>query len=176
MSPRRLSILAAVLVALGGAVAIANPASLRFQPLAQTPATSPSPTGSAMPDSPKEMGWLKELNLSADQLQKMRVIRSQYKDKISQGRHAVRKSRQELQALMGGDASEAQIREKYNQVKTLKQQVADAQFESMLATRNVLNADQRRTFASQMQKQRQNGGDRPREWRERGERKQPGQI
>jgi periplasmic protein CpxP/Spy len=174
MSPRRLSILAAVLVALGGAVAIANPSSLRFQPLAQAPA-SPSPTESTKPDHPMEPGWLKELNLSADQLQKMRAIRSQYKDTISQGRQSVRQAKQELQALMAGDASDAQIREKYKQVKTLKQQVADAQFESMLATRNVLNPEQRRKFASQMQKQRQNGGDRPREWRERGERRQPDQ-
>ncbi|PSB25130.1 Spy/CpxP family protein refolding chaperone [Stenomitos frigidus] len=173
MSPRRLSILAAVLVALGGAVAIANPSSLRF-PLAQAPA-SPSPTASANSDHLTEPGWLKELNLSADQVQKMRAIRGQYKDKISQGRQAVRQSRQELQTLMAGDASETQIREKYKQVKTLKQQVADAQFESMLATRNVLNLEQRRKFASQMLKQRQNGGDRPREWRERGERRQPDQ-
>ena len=174
MSPRRLSILAAVLVALGGAVAIANPSSFRLQPLAQTP-VSPSATEPAAPASPMEPGWLKELNLNADQVQKMRAIRSQYKDKIGQGRQAARQSRQELQALMAGDASETQIREKYKQVKTLKQQVADAQFESMLATRNVLNLEQRRKFASQMLKQRQNEGDRPREWRERGDRRQPDQ-
>ena len=184
MSPRQLSLLIASVVVLGGAVAIANP-SLRFQSIAQTPAIEPSPSATAPglpthdpnaknPDS-KGMGWLKDLNLSADQVQKMHAIRSQYKDKISQGRQAVRQSRQELQALMAGDASDTQIREKYKQVKTLKQQVADVQFESMLATRNVLKPEQRRKFASQMLKQRQDGGDRPSEWRERGKQRQPDQ-
>ena len=176
MSPRQLSLLIASVVVLGGAVAIANP-SLRLQSIAQNPATTPSlsatspnppaPDSNAKNPDAREMGWLKDLNLSADQVQKMHAIRSQYKDKISQGRQTVRQSRQELQALMASDASEAQIREKYQQVKTLKQQVADAQFESMLATRNVLNLEQRRKFASHMLKQRQNEGDRPREWRER---------
>ncbi|MBW4471152.1 MAG: Spy/CpxP family protein refolding chaperone [Stenomitos rutilans HA7619-LM2] len=169
MSPRHLSILAAAVVLLGGAVAIANPL-LRLQPIAQTPTASPSqtPSNQATPDqmSPNHRdGWLKDLNLSADQVQKMRAIRNQYQDKIGQGRQAVRQSRQELQALMAGDATEAQIRAKYNQVKTLKQQVADAQFESILATRNVLNPEQRRKFASRMLK-RQSSGDRP----QRGER------
>lgn len=163
MSPRHLSILAAVVVLLGGAVAIANPL-LRFQPIAQTSAPSLSPNDSGS----QEPGWLKELNLNADQVQKMRAVRTQYQDKINQGRQSVRQSKQELQALMAGDATETQIRDKYNQLKVLKQQVADAQFESMLATRNVLNPDQRRKFASRILK-RQQPGDRPLERRERGQ-------
>ena len=174
MSPRRLSIVAAILVALGGAVAIANP-SLRFQPIAQTPTASPNPE---TPDqAPKQMSpdrrepeWLKELNLSAAQVQKMRAIRKQYQDTINQGQQSTRQSRHELQTLLAGDATEAQIREKYNQVKVLKQQVADAQFESMLATRNVLNPDQRRKFVGHVMKRPQ-PGDRP----EHGERGQPRQ-
>lgn len=171
MSPRHLSIIAATVVLLGGAVAIASPL-LRFQPIAQTPTASPSqtPSGQASPDpmSPdrREAGWLKDLNLSADQVQKMRAIRNQYQDKISQGRQSVRQSRQELQTLMAGDATEAQIRAKYNQVKLLKQQVSDTQFESILATRNVLNPEQRRKFANRML--RRQSGDRP----QRGERGQ----
>lgn len=164
MSPRHLSILAAAVVLLGGAVAIANPL-LRLQPIAQTPTASPSqtPSGQAPSDqmSPdrRESGWLKDLNLSAEQVQKMRAIRNQYQDKISQGRQSVRQSRQELQALMAGDATETQIRAKYNEIKALKQQVSDAQFESALATRKILNPEQRRKFASRMM--RRQPGDRP---------------
>lgn len=165
MSPRHLSIIAATVVLLGGAVAIASPL-LRFQPIAQMPTASPNQTALDQEKADhREAGWLKDLNLSADQIQKMRAIRNQYQDKISKGRQSVRQGRQELQALMAGDATEAQIREKYSQVKTLKQQVADAQFESILATRNVLNPEQRRKFANRMLK-RQPPGDRP----ERGDR------
>ena len=164
MSPRHLSILATAVVLLGGAVAIASPL-LRLQPIAQTPTASPNqtPSNQATPDQTqpdrKDMGWLKDLNLSADQIQKMSAIRNQYQDKISQGRQSVRQSRQELQALMAGDATEAQIRAKYNEIKVLKQQVSDAQFESTLATRKILNPEQRRKFASRML--RRPSGDRP---------------
>jgi Spy/CpxP family protein refolding chaperone len=96
----------------------------------------------------------------------MRAIRTQYQGKINQGRQSVKQSKQELQTLMAGDATETQIREKYSQLKVLKQQVADAQFESMLVTRNVLNPDQRRKFVSRVMK-RQQPGDRPLERRER---------
>lgn len=162
MSPRYVSALIATVVALGGAVAIANPSSLGLRPIAQAPTATPSPTPSS-PMSPKakEPGWLKDLNLSADQVKQMRAVRSQYKDKISQGRQSARQAQQELRELMAGDASEEQIRTKYGQVKTLKQQVADTQFESMLATRKVLNSEQRRTFANRMMKQRQENDRRP---------------
>lgn len=155
MSPRYVAALIAIVAALGGAVAIANPSSLGLRPIAQAPTASPNPAdrGSMSPGS-KEPGWLKDLNLSADQVRQMRAIRNQYKDKISQGRQSVRQSQQELRALMAGDASDEQIRAKYSQVKTLKQQAADTQFESMLATRKVLNPEQRRLVADRMMKQR----------------------
>ena len=155
MSPRYVFALIAAVAALGGAVAIANPSALRLPSIAQAPAAPPG----SKPPSLDESGWLEDLNLSADQVRQMRAVRSQYKDRISQGRQNVRQAQQELRELMAGTASEDQLRTKYSQVKTLKQQVGDIQFESMLATRKVLNADQRRTFANRVMKRRQ-GDDR----------------
>ena len=166
MSPRSLAALIAMLAALGGAVAIANPSSLGLR-LAQTPTTTPSPNASSSmsPDSKppgaKDDGWLKDLNLSADQVQQMHAIRGQYKDKLSQGRQSVRQSQQELRSLMAGDAPETQVREKYSQLRTLKQTVADTQFESMLATRKILTLEQRHAFAERMKKQRPGNDHRP---------------
>jgi Spy/CpxP family protein refolding chaperone len=155
MSPRYVFALIAAVAALGGAVAIANPSVLRLPSIAQAPTVAPD----SRPPRPDEPGWLEDLNLGADQVRQMRAIRSQYKDKISQGRQNVRQAQQELRELMAGTASEAELRTKYSQVKTLKQQVGDIQFESMLATRKVLNAEQRRTFANRVMKRRQ-GDDR----------------
>jgi len=157
MSPRYVFALIAAVAALGGAVAIANPSVLRLPSIAQAPTAAPS----SKPPRPDESGWLEDLNLSADQVQQMRAVRSQYKDKISQGRQNVRQAQQELRELMAGTASEDQLRTKYSQVKTLKQQVGDIQFESMLATRKVLNAEQRRTFANRVMKRRQGDDRRP---------------
>lgn len=155
MPPRYVFALIAAVAVLGGAVAIANPSVLRLPSIAQAPTTAPS----SKPPRPDESGWLEALNLSADQVRQMHAVRSQYKDKISQGRQNVRQAQQELRALMAGTASEDQLRTKYSQVKTLKQQVGDIQFESMLATRKVLNAEQRRTFANRVMRRRQ-GDDR----------------
>jgi Spy/CpxP family protein refolding chaperone len=68
---------------------------------------------------------------------------------------------------MASTASQNQIREKYRQVETLKQQVADIKFESMLAMREVLTPEQRRQFAER--KQNRWGNYRNRERREQGE-------
>lgn len=155
MSPRRLSLFAAAIVILGGAVAIANPAALLPNPIAQVPA-SPNPAQSDKPaQSDMKDSWLKELNLTPGQVQKIQAIRSQYRNRIVQLRQELRQAQQELRRLMAGDASADQVRQQYRRVKTLRQLLADAQFESMLATRELLNPEQRQKFADRMKKQRE---------------------
>ena len=142
MSLRRVSIVAAVLVALGGTSALAQPISYQ---VAQNP--TPSPNQQRSPS-----GWLQDLNLTPQQLQQIKVLRNQSKDKIIQKRQAVRQAQQELEALIAGAAPSYQVRNKYNQLKTLKQQLADTQFENTLAIREILNVEQRQKFASYMYK------------------------
>ena len=48
----------------------------------------------------KEGGMFDQLNLSADQKQKMQAVRDRYKDQISQRMQAVRQARQELGTMM----------------------------------------------------------------------------
>jgi protein CpxP len=102
------------------------------------------------------MGWLKELNLSADQMQRIQTIQGQYRDRIRTERQAERQAQQELRNLMAGNASKDQVSDKYRQVKTLREQVADTQFQSMLEMRDVLTVEQRQKLAERMQKQREN--------------------
>ena len=158
MSPRRIAALAALIIAIGGAVAIAKPKSFLPSTIGQTPNTGPEqPARSEQSPRSKqgEPGWLKDLNLSTEQVEKIQVIRRQYKDRMGQQRQAMRQAQQELRDLMAGDASDEQIRQKYSQVRDLRQQFADAQFNSMLETRKVLNAEQRRKFADRMQDSRE---------------------
>jgi Spy/CpxP family protein refolding chaperone len=49
-------------------------------------------------------------------------------------------------------SSKEQVHEKYNQLKNLRQQLADAQFENTLAIREVLNPEQRQKYADCMYK------------------------
>ncbi|MDF5722256.1 MAG: Spy/CpxP family protein refolding chaperone [Rhizonema sp. PD37] len=114
--------------------------------VAQTPTTSPRQNPS------KPTGWLQELNLTPQQIQQINAIRKQAKEQIPQKRQAVRQAQQELYQLMSGTASTEQVRDKYNQLKTLRQELSDAEFDNTVAIRDVLNTQQRQKFASHMYK------------------------
>ena len=107
-----------------------------------------------------EMGLMRELNLSADQMTKIQQVRTRYRDQLKSDRDAARQAQQELRTLMAGTATDDQIREKYRQVKDLRAKAADTQFNSMLEMRNVLTPEQRQKFAERMDKQRGEAPDR----------------
>jgi Spy/CpxP family protein refolding chaperone len=149
MSLRRFVLAAVLMLSLGGAIAFTNPTSLLPQAIAQNTEEQ------RRPDRGKAR-LIQELNLTPEQTQQIQAIQNQYQDQISQRRQAVRQARQELLDLMAGTASEAQVREKYRQVETLKQQASQTRFDSMLAMREVLTPEQRRQFAERMQNRREN--------------------
>jgi periplasmic protein CpxP/Spy len=135
-------------------IAIADPLTLlSINSLAQAP--SPRPGNPPMRD-----GWLKELNLSRDQIQKIREIRDRYKDRMTQQRQATRQAQKELRDLMAGNASTDQIRQKHDQAQSLQQEFARTRVESMLAIREVLNPEQRQKLAERMKQRGQGMGDR----------------
>ncbi len=148
MSLRRISVLAVLMLSLGGAVALANPNSLLPQAIAQNEEQRRPEGGKAR--------LIQELNLTPEQTQQLQAIQNQYQDQVSQRQQAARQARQELLDLMAGTASEAQVREKYRQVETLKQQASQIRFDSMLAMREVLTPEQRRQFAERMENRREN--------------------
>ena len=101
-----------------------------------------------------EMGLMRELNLSSDQMTKIQQIRTRYRDQLKSDRDSARQAQQDLRTLMAGNATDDQIRDKYRQVKDLRAKVADAQFNSTLEIRNVLAPEQRQKFAARMEKRR----------------------
>lgn len=142
---RRVSTVVAAIIAMSSISALAQPNLLLLKAVAQ----NPTPSASQQRGQP---GLLQALNLTPQQLQQIKVIRNQSKDQITQKRQAVRQAQQELEALMAGTASKDQVRDKYNELKMLKQELADAQFETTLATREVLNPQQRQKFTAHMYK------------------------
>lgn len=141
---RPLPTIAALLIALGGAVVIAKPI-LDSSLLAQNSAPS-----ARQP----ELSWLKELDLSPQQMQRIQSIRDRYKTPLTTQRQAARQAQQNLRSMMAGDASTSEIREKYRQAQTLHQQMMDTQFSSMLEMREVLTPEQRQKFAQRMERRR----------------------
>lgn len=153
---RHASVAVALMLSLGSTVpAMAAPKSLdRSQTVAQA---GPGP------DNSQQRGEriFEKLNLTADQKQKMQEIRNQFTGRIAQQRQAIRQAQQELMTLMSGKASPEQLREKHRQVSTLRQQMADLQFESMLQMREVLTPEQRSQLTKLMQERRENFRGRP---------------
>ncbi|MGG6270315.1 Spy/CpxP family protein refolding chaperone [Leptolyngbya sp. AN03gr2] len=147
---RRVAIVVAstVLIVVGSAAVLR---AIDFRQSNDVIAQAPSPR-----DRPGrgEMGLLRELNLSADQMSRIQQIRSRYRDQMKSDRDAARQAQQELRTLMAGSANDDQIREKFRQVKELRTKVADAQFNSMLEVRNVLTPEQRQRFAQRMEQRR----------------------
>ncbi len=149
MSIRRISALAVLMLTLGStAAAIAVPNPLEPETIAQNQRPN-RPAG-------KEGGMFEKLNLSADQKQQMQAVRDRYKDQVSQRMQAVRQARQELETMMSSaTANASQMREKHRQIIGLRQQLEEVQFESTLAMREVLTAEQRSQLAQLMQQRRQ---------------------
>ncbi|NJK69746.1 MAG: Spy/CpxP family protein refolding chaperone [Microcoleus sp. CSU_2_2] len=148
MSIRRISAIAVLMFTLGSTVAaVAIPNPVAPQTLAQNQQPN-RPAG-------REGRLFEQLNLSADQKQKMQAVRDRYKDQLSQRMQAVRQARQELETMMSGTANNSQIREKHRQIMGLRQQFEEVQFESMLAMRDVLTSEQRGKLAQLMQQRRQ---------------------
>jgi Spy/CpxP family protein refolding chaperone len=147
MSIRRLWAVAFLMLTLGSATAataVSNP--VEPQTIAQN--QRPNRPGG------KQGGMFDQLNLSADQKQKMQAISDRYKDQISQRMQAVRQARQELATMMTGTATASEMREKHRQIIGLRQQLEDVQFESTLAMREVLTPEQRSQLAQMMQQRR----------------------
>ncbi len=97
---------------------------------------------------------LKQLNLSTDQLQKLKVIRDRDASSIRELGQQSRQANKELRDLMAGTASSDVIRAKHNQVLNLQQELQKQHFERMLAMREILTPQQRSQLSEIMQKNR----------------------
>ncbi len=100
------------------------------------------------PSSPHQhTDFLKKLNLSPDQTQKIDTIRSNDKAQITQDKQALRQAEQQLQSLMAGTADDSQIKQQFSQVEALKQKLTEDKFSERLAIRDVLTPAQRQQLA-----------------------------
>ena len=157
---RRVGAIVALLIALGGAIALrgSHQADATLEPLL---AIDPVAQDAPLPLK-RGMGWLRDLDLQPDQMQKIQAICRQSREQIDRQRQEMQQAQQELRSLMASDASADQIREKYRQVKGVRDQLAAAQFDSLLEMRQVLTPDQRQKFADRMQRRRDFNGKVPR--------------
>ena len=124
---RRLSALAVLTIALGGAGA----------------------AYAAVPDSPNaivaqrqgregrgrrgggELRGIERLNLSSEQRQEIEAIRNQYQGETQGLRQEMREAKQQLQQLMSSNASDGDLRSQHDRLTDLHQEMAQTRFEQM---------------------------------------------
>ncbi len=99
---------------------------------------------------------LKQLNLSTEQLQKIKVIRDRDLARIQELTQQSRQANTELRDLLAGSESSDVIRAKHNQALNLQQELRKQHFERMLAMREILTPQQRSQLKEIMQKNRPN--------------------
>ncbi len=105
---------------------------------------------------------LKQLNLSPEQLQKLKAIRDRQVTQIRDLGQQSRQANKEFRDMLAGTESSDVIRSKHTQVLNLQQELRKQHFERLLAMREILTPQQRSQLNEIMQKHRPNYN--KREW------------
>lgn len=106
-------------------------------------------------EAPKPRDVMETVKLTESQVNQIELIQRQTNAQFSEDFKKLQQLQQEMNVLLvGANASESQIREKYREVKTLMQKISDVEFESRLNTRAVLEPEQRLLYVQEMRKLR----------------------
>lgn len=89
---------------------------------------------------------MKELNLTPEQKEKLKAIRSQNKGDRKENRQEMKKLREELETAMRGSASDSELKSKFEAIQKKQQEFAKERFEHVLAIRAILTPEQRAKF------------------------------
>lgn len=162
MLSRRFAIIAAAVALLGGSGAVAYFSGMTAsQPVAQNTETqnsAPQQTESSPLAQPRDRNWregfLRDMNLTPEQQEQLKALRSQHKDEIQQTHEALHQAHEEMHDLMASDAAEATIRAKYREISNLRQKMSDLRFNSMMEMRQIFTSEQRRLFAEKMKERK----------------------
>lgn len=101
---------------------------------------------------------MEKLDLSEAQKDQLQSIRSEYQPRLVEREEALSDAYATLREMMTDDASSSAVRRQHQQVQTLRQEMSDLRFESMLQMREVLTPEQREEFAELMEDRRAGRG------------------
>ena len=93
---------------------------------------------------------LRKLNLSEEQIEAVRVLRTEIGPKRKALRQDGRTIHEEMKAAMSGDADESTLKSIHERKKANRNASADLRFHRLLGIRKILNNDQRKEFLKHM--------------------------
>ena len=105
-------------------------------------------------------GLMKDLNLSAEQRQKIKEIREASRSKNQSLKESMKTQREALRnALKDSASSNSQLKSLFEAVQSTHKSLATSRFEGMLAVREVLTAEQRAVMAEKREAFGEHDGD-----------------
>jgi periplasmic protein CpxP/Spy len=99
----------------------------------------------------KRQNFISQLNLTADQKQKILQIDNKYKQQIEQSRSNLSAAQKQLKQMLADNSSVNSIRDRHQEVTKYRQQLSEIVLDRMLEIREVLTVEQRSKFVELMQ-------------------------
>lgn len=95
--------------------------------------------------------WMKELGLSAEQVQKMREIREKFRPRMVEARKNMFAAKKQMKTLIGApDSSKESLQEAHNAIRDRARVLSDIQFEVMWEMRQLMTPEQKKKFSEHM--------------------------
>jgi Spy/CpxP family protein refolding chaperone len=94
---------------------------------------------------------MKKLELTAEQKEKMKVLRKNNPD-MKAKRAEMREVRKKFKEALSSDASKGELTKLHNELQSKKTEIAKIRFEKMLSIREILTPEQRKIFQEMRQK------------------------
>jgi len=101
---------------------------------------------------------LKKLNLTQEQSIKMEEHRKKHRDSMKGVREKMDKLHEEFQTAIKGDASDKDLKKKFDEIQNFKNEMDQKRFEGMLEIRKILSVEQRLQMHEYMKKKFKRGG------------------
>lgn len=95
---------------------------------------------------------IQELNLTEEQITKIKEHRKENKGDMKGGREEMKKLREEFQAAFVNGASDSELTSLNGKLKSLKDQKAEARLKKMIFFKNILTKEQRESFLNSRKK------------------------
>lgn len=104
--------------------------------------------------------FLDQLDLTAEQSEKIAAIQDDSRNDNQSLYQEMKANHQEMRSLFNNDASPEQLRQQHQEIQSLRQQLGNNRFETMLQIREVLTPEQRDRLAELIEQHQEQRRDR----------------
>lgn len=101
--------------------------------------------------------WMKELNLTDEQSEKIKEIRRSHRERVKSAREEMKATREALQSTMQSGASNSELKSKHEAKINARNKFERSRFDQMLEIRSVLTPEQRKKFKGMRGEMRKGG-------------------